>query len=273
MRAGACDIWNDGSYHGFKFGPTGKGNDLGVFDEDANAWMMVEQNSIVIVNVQNCVIDGVTGQSAQIGRQYLVGNIRRSGVVFVELHSITGGYVRADPDSGIMCVPYPNGKQRVTGMLYVHPSFGIQGQRHSQYLIGRHDLWTVGLDINPRADSVIPADSEWHELSGAIEFCKWADRLPTSPLLGAFNVFGSWVGQSLQVGIGQNAAEASGSPGAQCCGDVHAPVNITAQYTLNGGHSDGYISLKAFARCNGGTSHWMKVGHAYNSMMGIGIWF
>lgn len=288
MSAGECDLWNNGIYTQCQFGPTGKGNNLGIYDESLAIWKMVEHPGIDTIDIDHCIVDTGSGpvanQALQVGSTYVVSNRLNpsTGNIDTMFTPLSLGYDRANADSGIMCAPGSR-KWRVTGLCYRHATYGVQGQANSEYLIGRHDLWTIGLRSVPASTAtmvvggvtitnVVPADNEWHAVGAPLDFVTWADRIP-SPAIGIYTVFGSWVGQSLQVAIGQSLAEAAGNPSASRCNDTSAPHNIGNSYTVTGGQSDGFVSLQTYARCNGGNGHYMRIGYAYNSTLGNGIWF
>lgn len=278
-----CDIWNTGSYHAYDLGPTGKGNSLVVYDPNLDDFKVITLNvaDIITTDIDHCWINGVADQAIQVGNTHIVAvELTGAGGLRVQHTPVPLTYLRADPQSGVMTAPYGQ-KWTVVGQFYRHPTFGIQGQAGSEYLIGRHDLWTVGLVAHPASNvtvsgitNTVPGDSQWHELDGTLDFCTWADRLPPSCATVTATVFGSWVGQSVQIGIGRNASEAAAFPAAETCNNTSGAINLTASYPISGGQSDGYVSLKTFARCNAvGSNNYMRIGYAYNSTAGIGIWF
>lgn len=275
------DIWNNGSYTHYNFGPTGKGNVLVVRDPVLDDFKAVAVNAadIIDVDIDHCWWNGAPNQAVPVGS--LVGvSAELTAEGALRLHNYPLSYTRADPQSGVMTSPW---HERFTtlGMYYRHPTFGIQGQFNSEYLIGRHDLWTVGLECHPAASgnvggitNIVPADNQWHAFGDSLDFCTWADRLPTSPAVCSFNAFGSWVGQSVSIGIGRTAAEAAARCGSARCFDLAAPINVTAMYTVTGGANDGYYSLRMWAIANTIQSNdYVRIGYAKNSSSGIGVWF
>lgn len=282
------DIWNNGTFNGFDFGPTGKGNSLVIYDPAIQDFKVIAVNvaDIVHVNIDNCWWNGNPNAIVPVGSLAGVSaELTPEGQL--RIHNYPLSYTRADPQSGVMTSPW---HERFTtlGMYYRHPVFGIQGQFNSEYLIGRHDLWTVGLGCHPSAPGlipkpppqppithVIPADNDWHEFGDPLDFCTWADRLPTSPAMCSFNAFGSFVDQSVSIGFGRTKEEAAANCGSARCFSLTAPINITAIATLTGGANDGFYSLKSWACANYITqgADYVRVGYAKNSTAGISVWF
>jgi hypothetical protein len=285
MRAGECDSWNTGQPFEIAFGPTTNGNELAVYDESLGLWKIIEYSSWNLFNAVSGGNAWLDTGSGPVQGVPLVDNTLY--LASTRLNPATGnvdfmwtpfsmGYVRNDPLSGIMCAPGSR-RWRVTGMGYVHPVHKLQGQFNSEYYAARYDRWTVGLGVHPASpnpgNTITVDGTNWIEVPGSLDFVTWADRLP-SPINGVFNVFGSWVGQSISVGIGQTAAEAAANAGTHSVRDVNEPLSIPAQYTITGGASDQYFSVKSFVKANvSGPNNFVRLGYAINSSMGNKVWF
>lgn len=277
---GTCDVWNTGSYTKCIFGPVVRGNGLAVYDQSDAAWKLISVESnyakMLTADINSCWLDRgpgpLPGQALDVGGTYIISTRLNPDTSAIDLMftPLSLGYVRSDPDVGIMCAP---GARRwaVTGMCYRHPVYGIQGQRESEYLIGRHELWTIGIDTNPAFPDpfYFPADNQWHAAGKPVEFCAWSDRMPLECSAIA-NFISDTVGASLSAALRVNSYPIGDYVGANTCTVANGPTPVYVAMSFNGGNHDGFFSVQLYVRSNAGNP---RLGYAYNSLLRAGIWF
>lgn len=288
MPYGGCDTYNNGGYSDIVFGPIGRsGNTHAFYDPNDLTWKLLPVTTFV-TNVNNCRVNGIPNQSLPVGSfgapgaaaptHIVTTGIDENGIMFIDLIAIANGAI-IDPETGIKCMLLNgvNSHQPMVGMVWRHPIFGTQGQVGSEYLIGRNQMWAIGLETTPAfppPNYNFPCDSNWHPVGDPIELCAWSDRMPTECSANLI-FFCNTVGTSLSACIRVNGGEIGAHVGAETCHGANSPINVYIPFCFNGARSDGFYSLQLMARSNAptGPATISQIGFAYNSKFKAGIAF
>lgn len=256
------------------FGPIGHiGNQHAVYDTALAAWKTVVVPTIFRTSVNSCNVNHVPGQvlpSTGFNSWIISTFLNSAAAIELDFTSVTQGAF-IDPDTGIKCAANSagqNSRQPIVGHCKRHPTFGVQGQGNSEYLQGRNQLWSVGLEVVPSFASpfTFPSDNVPHAVGVPIDFVMWDDRLVGD--VGADLVFfNSVAGASLTAFITVNGNEMGQHVGTNVCAIANTPIPVRVPMNFSGGRTIGYYSLQLHAMCNTGVA---KLGFGYNSLFKAG---
>ena len=247
--------------NGFRLSPH-NGNAIRAYDPTAAAWVTLNvPNGGYQGVVSSCFIDDVAAQSMPYNVPHLAFlKINAGGTPYVNwltwaqagyVHGPEGFYVDARTQRG-----------HILGMAIRVPTYEIQGQYNSEYLISYYNRGEGSFFSIP-AGSVV-AGAGWQPVGPPVELLCWADDFPDIAV--TLNATCTAANASLQAALVANGNFPAGSFGANTSNAIignPAPINITVPTPPI---TPGFYSYQLHIQTNAGT---MTLGAALNSVINV----
>lgn len=247
--------------NGFTLWPH-NGNTIRAYDPTAAAWItVIVPNTGISGVVSSCYIDDVPAQNMPYNTIHIAFlKIDASGNRYINWLTWAQAGLVHGPEGFFVDARYQKG--HVIGMAIRVPTFEIQGQYNSEYLLSYYNRGECSFFSVPAGS--VAAGTPWQPVGVPVQLLVWADDWPK--ISATLNATCTVANASLQAVLAVNGSIAGGAFGSNTSNATignPCPINIDFPTPpIN----PGYYSYQLHIQTNAGT---MTLGAALNSIVNV----